>query len=172
MSQKLDGKARRRGAPALGSSPDYRWNAVPSSERVSVLTDAVSWEGGDDPAARLSVTVHVRESEPHTRVWLDVYAFDGDGALVGFDTYDLQHAEAVEAGGNVFALDAPVWGPDLRPTSVGPSPAPRKLKYRVYVRPDAGLFTDGMLHDVALPGLRARKGRSLVPKMEPRSAAG
>lgn len=170
MSQKLGQTPSRRGTPVLGSSPDYRWNAVPSNHRVTVEREAVSWEGADadgGPSVRLSVTVRVREALQHTRVWVDVYSFDADGGLVGFDTYDLRYTQPAADGGDLFALDAPVWGPGLRPLS-GATPAPRTLKYRVYVRPEAGLFTDGMLHGLTL----AARGRARrpVPRMAPRSA--
>jgi hypothetical protein len=131
---------------------------------VSLVREAVSWEGADadgGPSARLSVTVRVREALQHTRVWLDVYLFDADGGLVGFDTRDLRYTEPAADGGDLFALDAPVWGPGLPP--LGAMTAPRTLKYRVYVRPEAGLFTDGMLHGLTL---QARgRARRPVPRM-------
>lgn len=182
MSQRLEERQRRRGrakVEPLGSSPDYRWNAVPSADRVSVVSDEVSWEDpsgsaatGSGPtrqaAARLAITVQVTQVLPATRVWLDLYAFDADGGLVSFDTHDLQHSgpTAGKAGAaELFVLDAPVW--DAPATS--PASAPRKLKYRVYVRPEAGLFTDGLLHDLTLPELRGRRTRKRVPQMAPRS---
>jgi hypothetical protein len=172
MSQRLAGKRGAKTAQPLGSSPDYRWNAVPSTDRVSVLSGVASWEAQPDPAqgaaARLAVTVHVRGAQQAARVWLDVYAFDSDGGLVSFDTHDLQHAEPAAkemGGGELFVLDAPVWGPGLTSSSVMPTPAPRRLKYRVYVRPEAGLFTDGLLHDLALPEPKGGRARKRVPPM-------
>ena len=172
MSQRLADKRGAKAAQPLGSSPDYRWNAVPSTDRVSVLADAASWDAQPHAdqggvTARLAVTVHVRETQQATRVWLDVYAFDSDGGLVSFDTHDLQHSEPATkemGGGELFVLDAPVWGPGLTPPSIMPTPAPRRLKYRVYVRPDAGLFTDGLLHDLALPERRASAPASVFPR--------
>ena len=177
MSQRLEERQRRRGAAKvepLGSSPDYRWNAVPSADRVSVVSDEVSWEdtsgsgAGRQAAARLAITVQVRQVQPATRVGLDLYAFDADGGLVSFDTHDLQHSgpAAGEAGaGELFVLDAPVWDAP----AAAPASAPRKLKYRVYVRPEAGLFTDGLLHDLTLPERKGRRTRKQVPQMKPRS---
>jgi hypothetical protein len=174
MSQRLEEKRGTKKEP-LGSSPDYRWNAVPSTDRVRVVTDGASWDGGPEgagetPTARLAVTVQVREAQQAIRVWLDVYAFDGDGGLVSFDTHDLQHAEPAAkeiGGGELFVLDEPVWGPGLTPPSVLPVPVPRRLKYRVYVRPEAGLFTDGLLHDLALPEPKTGRSRKRVPPMAP-----
>jgi hypothetical protein len=178
MSQRLESKRGRTTAgQPLGSSPDYRWNAVPSADRISVLTDGASWgptqDQGTAPAdatARLAVTVRVREAAERARVWLDVYAFDARGALVSFDTHDLQYAEPAEDGGDLFVIDGPVWGPDLTPSSVPPA-APRRLKYRVYIRPDSGLFTDGLLHDLPLPERKAGRPRGRVERMTPRSRA-
>jgi hypothetical protein len=169
MSQKLGHS--RGGAPVLGSSPDYRWNAVPSSHRVRVLRDGVAWEGAgvDGASVRLSVTVQVREALQHTRVWLDVYSFDADGGLVGFDTHDLRYTEPAGDGGHMFVFDGRVWGPGLRPLS-GATPVPRTLKYRVYMRPEAGLFTDGMLHGLTLPATRPGRTRRPFTRMAPRSA--
>ncbi|HEY8201862.1 MAG TPA: hypothetical protein VII47_10955 [Actinomycetota bacterium] len=107
-----------------------------------------------------------------TRVWLDVYAFDADGGLVSFDTHDLQHAGPApeeRGGGELFSLDAPVWEPVPGSLSTLPSPAPRRLKYRVYVRPEAGLFTDGLLHDLTLPERKEARTRKRVPQMTPKS---
>jgi hypothetical protein len=108
-----------------------------------------------------------------TRVWVDVYAFDADGGLVSFDTHDLQHTEPARelGGGELFVLDAPVWGSSLEyPSAVATrAPAPKKLKYRVYVRPEAGLFTDGLLHDLTLPERKGGRPRKRVPQMTPRS---
>jgi hypothetical protein len=177
MSQRLDSKRGRRTAQPLGSSPDYRWNAVPSTERVSVVAEEASWEPGtgtgargSEACARLAVTVRVREAPQFTRVWVDVYAFGPGGALLTFDTHDLQYAEPAGDGGDLFSLDAPVWGPGLTPWSSPPA-VPRTLKYRVYVRPDAGLFTDGLLHEVPLPERNARRGRQQVERIRPRSEA-
>jgi hypothetical protein len=172
MSQRLADERGARTAQPLGSSPDYRWNAVPSTDRVSVLSGLASWDPHPDPAqgaaARLTVAVRVRGAQQAPRVWLDVYAFDSDGGLVSFDTYDLQHAEPAAAqadAGELFVLDAPVWGPGITPSSALPSPVPRRLKYRVYVRPEAGLFTDGLLHDLALPEPKGGRTRKRVPPM-------
>ena len=147
----------------LGSTPDYRWNAVPSPDRISVVGAAACWapavDGPDQRsmAARLAVTVHVSEPGKAARVWLDVYAFDADGALVNFDTHDLQRAGTSDGGGELFALDDEVWGSRLASSGTPPSAAPRRLKYRVYVRPEAGLFTDGRLHELRLPKKPSRR---------------
>ena len=179
MSQRLEEKRGTRRTEPLGSSPDYRWNAVPSADRVRVVSEDASWgDPGAGPApaapsqaaARLAVTVQVREVQLGTRVWLDVYAFDADGGLVSFDTHDLQHAQpAAEAGAELFMLDAPVWEPAPPSSSTVPTPTPRRLKYRVYVRPEAGLFTDGLLHDLTLPERKGPRSRKRVPQMTPRS---
>jgi hypothetical protein len=105
-------------------------------------------------------------------VWLDVYAFDADGGLVSFDTYDLQHTQPApegSGGGELFALDTSVWEPAPASSSTVPTSAPRRLKYRVYVRPEAGLFTDGLLHDLTLPERKGARSRKRVPPMTPRS---
>jgi hypothetical protein len=181
MSQRLEEKRGARRAEPLGSSPDYRWNAVPSADRVSVVSEGAFWEGPSgggrsstaaaDRAARLAVTVQVRQVQLGTRVWVDVYAFDTDGGLVSFDTHDLQHAEPAApetGGGELFVLDAPVWEPASAPSGIA-APAPKRLKYRVYVRPEAGLFTDGLLHDLSLPERKGVRTRRRVPQMEPKS---
>ncbi len=158
----------RRG---LGSSPDYRWNAVAGGDRVRVVRAVAGWEGAGAatqvPTVRLSLSVEIREALRHTRAWLDVYSFDADGGLVGFGTHDLRYAEPAGDGVDLFAFDGPVWGAGLG--LPGPA-APRTLKYRVYVRPEAGLFTDGILHNLPLPLLRAGRARRPVPRMAPRAA--
>lgn len=138
-------------------SVGYRWGAVPRLDLVHIVSERVAKERivasphAISVQTRLFVQAWTESHLPDPRsTWVDIHVFDEGNQLVHSETLPLERLGPAEAGGELHALDRPIYeGSSLvAPGSVARSrsEAVRKLQYRLYHEANGQIFTDGLLH--------------------------
>jgi hypothetical protein len=120
----------------------YRTGTQRSLEMVNVFAEKIAKirrPFGNTPSAgslletHLDLTVWARNLAYNKNVWVDLHVFDQDDNRVSADTLTLKYSGS--AAGNVW-----------------PRADAKRMPYRVYYEVNGGVFTDGILHQVSLPG--------------------
>lgn len=100
----------------------------------------------------LEITAWVRNAGYQKNVWVDLHVFDQDDNRVSSETLTLKYAGAAGGGGDFFNLEQMVFqGSGGGPGNVWPRADASKLQYRLYYEVNGTVFTDGILHQLALP---------------------
>jgi Family of unknown function (DUF6209) len=139
----------------------YRDGAGRSPEMVNVFTEKIAkvkHSFGSNPAAgseletHFDLTVWVSNVAFEKNVWVDFHVFDQDDNRVNADTLTLSYSGPAGGNGDFFRLNQLVFrGSGGVPGNVWPRPDVRRLQYRVYYQVNGRLFTDGALHQIAVP---------------------
>ena len=107
---------------------------------------------GSQLEADLNLSVWVRNGQYQKNVWIDYHVFDNQDNLVHAETIPLHYREAAGGGGDIFALDQRIFkGSGGLPGSVWPRPDARLVQFRLYFEVGGQVFSDGYLHESALP---------------------
>ena len=138
----------------------FRTSAIRDLSMVNVLSsnaDKVRRSiGGSSQGSQLetdlSLSVWVRNVQYQKNVWIDYHVFDDEDNLVHAETIPLHYREAGGGGGDIFVLNQLIFkGSGGLPGSVWPRPDARLLQFRLYYEAGGQVFTDGLLHQSALP---------------------
>lgn len=135
-----------------------RRDATIEPHRIRVLQDTASKAasrigiGGRRLHTDLVVRAEVESSPTQPHVWADIHVFDAVGELIQGGTVTLQPSDPAEVG------TLAVWEGDVYQGSQGGSgmgvsfrPDAHTVQYRVYGEVGAQTFTDGVLHQFAVP---------------------
>jgi hypothetical protein len=99
----------------------------------------------------LHIEAWVKNTTFAKHVWVDTHVCTQEGDLVHSETLPLSYARPAGDGGDVFTLDSALYqGLIATPGSVSPRPDARTIQYRVYVKLDGQVFTDGEVHECYL----------------------
>lgn len=138
----------------------FRSSATRDMSMVNVLSMEVSKVrrsiGGSSQGSQLetdlSLTAWVRNIQYQKHVGIDFHVFDGNDNLVQAETLPLTYSEAGGEGGDIFAFERCVFsGSGGLPGSVWPRPDARLLQLGLYYEVAGQVFSDGLLHQTALP---------------------
>jgi Family of unknown function (DUF6209) len=139
----------------------YRDGAERSRETVNVAAERVTkvkHSFGKVPSAGsqleiyLDLTVWVKNVAFEKNVWIDMHVFDQDDNRVKADTLSLSYSAPAGGNGDFFSLKEMVFrGSGGVPGSVWPRADARRVQYRLYYQVNGHVFTDGILHQGALP---------------------
>jgi len=142
----------------------YRSNAQPARDVVNVVELAVEKQrhqfappgsivsAGSELRTVVKLMAWVRNVTYVKHVWFDAHVFDGGNQRVHAQTVPLRYKGDGGGGGDLFEFDDVLFlGSRGQPGSVSPRPDARRLQLRLYCELDGQLFTDGILHDHALP---------------------
>lgn len=150
------------GPPTPTPPVSYRSGAITSLEMVNVSSDAATkvdafpqgefGRHGSDLETKLFVQAWVRNLAPVKHVWVDLHVFDQSGGLVQSETIPLAWLAPAGGGGDFFVINGIVYqGSVATPGSVSPRPDARTVQYRLYYEVDGRVYTDGVLHEHAVP---------------------
>jgi Family of unknown function (DUF6209) len=107
---------------------------------------------GSELETDLNLTAWVRNVQYQKNVWIDFHVFDGNDNLVHAETFPLTYREPGGGGGDIFAFERRIFkGSGGLPGSVWPRPDARSLQLRLYYDVGGQVFSDGLLHQSALP---------------------
>lgn len=139
----------------------YRTGAQPSPEMVNTFsgratkirrTVGTGSSAGSQLETHLEITAWVRNVAYQKNVWIDLHVFDQDDNRVSAQTLTLKYTGAAGGGGDFFSLEQMVFqGSGGVPGNVWPRADAGKLQYRLYYEVNGTVFTDGILHQLALP---------------------
>ncbi len=140
--------------------------AIVSLETVNFVSDHVekqyhSYPGtppmGGELQTIMSLRAWVRNLTYQKNVWVDVNLFDPGGAMIHTDsgpqaTWPLAWLGPAGGGGDLFSFDDCIYhGTGAVPGNAWTAPDARTAQYRLYCQMDGQVFTDGILHQAALP---------------------
>ena len=137
----------------------FRTGAIKDLSMVNVLSSngdkvrrSIGSSQGSQLETDLNLSVWVRNVQYEKNVWIDYHVFDDQDNLVHAETIPLHYREAGGGGGDIFALDQLIFkGSGGLPGSVWPRPDARLVQFRLYYEVGGQVFTDGLLHQSALP---------------------
>src|SRR5262245_48712173 len=151
------------GLPVPERSVVLRTGAIVDPGLVRVARDAASKERaaagtpGRRASSRLAVEAWVRDAEAARRAWIDLHLFDAADEPIHSATVPLERRAGTDEDAALFAWDAVVYqgsgggsgmGVELRPDA-------HMAQYRLYAEVHGQVFTDGVLHQLAVPPDRA-----------------
>lgn len=164
----------------------FRTGAVPTSGRMTVLTEIATKENAkDDPEGAgsgldlettLSVRTSVKDLGTVQHTWVDLHVFDEHDELIRSETLPL-HLVSGDNGVEEYSFDGSVYrGTGASPGSVWLAPDARKVQFRLYCEVGDTVFSDGLLrqHDVPSDGAvtNPRAARSPSRRKTPAPATG
>src|SRR5262249_51780923 len=107
---------------------------------------------GSQLETNLDLTVWVGNVAYQKNVWIDLHVFDKDDNRLSAETLTLKYAGGAGGNGDFFSLQQRIFlGSGGVPGSVWPRADARKLQYRLYYEVNGSVFTDGILHQAAIP---------------------
>jgi hypothetical protein len=148
----------RSGLAVPPDSVGPRAGAVVDAEMVSVVADAASkartpsGSSGSRVVVRMAVEARIRDAASARAAWADVHVFDGAEDRVHARTVPLERRAADDESAR-FVWDDAVYQGSGGGSGVGVAfrPDAHLVQYRVYGDVHGQVFTDGVLHQLAVP---------------------
>jgi hypothetical protein len=140
-------------------SVGYRTGAVADPRMLGVDADTATKEhtpvgaSGSRVVVRLAVEAWIRDAAAARAAWVDVHVFDGAEDLVHAATVPLDRRPGGDEETARFVWDDAVYQGSGGGSGVGVTfrPDAHLVQYRVYGEVHGQVFTDGVLHQLALP---------------------
>lgn len=105
---------------------------------------------GKDIQTTMNLLAWVSHTVNGANAWIDLHVFDGNDALIHSETRSLRYAGSESTA--EFALADKIYqGSTATPGSVVSRMVARKVQLRLYYEINCQVFTDGILHQAALP---------------------
>jgi hypothetical protein len=148
----------RTGLAVPHDSVSFRSGAIVDAGVIAVVADAAgkgrtpAGASGSRVVVRMALEARIRDAASARAAWADVHVFDGAEELVHAATVPLDRRSADDEVAR-FVWDDALYQGSGGGSGVGVTfrPDAHLVQYRVYAEVHGQVFTDGVLHQLALP---------------------